>query len=315
MGRNTGIQWCDSTVNPTSGCDGCELWDAGGKRRLCYAGRLHETRLARAHPDLYAPTFTEVRHDARMMQRMNRAAAWPDLRGKRRPGKPWLDGRPRLIFVSDMADAFSRAVPFHYLAGAMDRIIGDAGRRHFWLWVTKQPARAAAFFRWWCGETGRDAPDNLMLLTSVTSPATRARIDDLLAAPVNWRGLSIEPVLAGPIDLRPWLSAPDAADGSPGRNPRVDWVLVGGASRQGAEAPVTDLDHIDDLIDQTTDANVPVFVKQLGARPVVRGLPPLTLGDSHGGDWREWPARLAVRRVPDGIAAMNPDDAQSPVHT
>lgn len=295
MGRNTAIQWCDSTVNPTSGCDGCELWDAGGKRRLCYAGHLHETRLARAHPDLYAPTFTAVRHDARMMKRMNRAAAWPDLRGKRRPGKPWLDGLPRLIFVSDMADAFSRAVPDHYLAGVMDRIISDAGRRHVWLWVTKQPARAAAFFRWWCGATGRAAPDNLMLLTSVTGPATRARIAPLLAAPVTWRGLSIEPILAGPIDLSPWLS---------GRNPRIDWVLIGGASRQGEAAPATDLDHIEDLIDQTTDANVPVFVKQLGAGPMVRGFP-LTLSDAHGGDWREWPARLAVRQVPAGIAAAS----------
>lgn len=26
MGQKTGISWCDDTINPTSGCDGCELW-------------------------------------------------------------------------------------------------------------------------------------------------------------------------------------------------------------------------------------------------------------------------------------------------
>lgn len=26
MANNTSIQWCDSTVNPIMGCDGCELW-------------------------------------------------------------------------------------------------------------------------------------------------------------------------------------------------------------------------------------------------------------------------------------------------
>ena len=26
MANKTPIQWCDSTVNPAMGCDGCELW-------------------------------------------------------------------------------------------------------------------------------------------------------------------------------------------------------------------------------------------------------------------------------------------------
>lgn len=39
MSANTTIQWCDSTVNPVQGCDGCELWAAN--RRSCYAGRIH----------------------------------------------------------------------------------------------------------------------------------------------------------------------------------------------------------------------------------------------------------------------------------
>ena len=39
MSIMTKIQWCDSTVNPTMGCDGCEIW--GSQRKSCYAGTLH----------------------------------------------------------------------------------------------------------------------------------------------------------------------------------------------------------------------------------------------------------------------------------
>ena len=59
MGSKTGIGWCDSTVNGSTGCDGCELW--GPKVRRCYAGNLHEKRLAKSLPLLYAPNFQEVR--------------------------------------------------------------------------------------------------------------------------------------------------------------------------------------------------------------------------------------------------------------
>ena len=31
MSKTTKIQWCDSTVNPTMGCDGCELWNKIGR--------------------------------------------------------------------------------------------------------------------------------------------------------------------------------------------------------------------------------------------------------------------------------------------
>ena len=43
MGRETEIGWCDSTVNPTMGCAGCELWsDAEDGEKTCYAGILHD---------------------------------------------------------------------------------------------------------------------------------------------------------------------------------------------------------------------------------------------------------------------------------
>ncbi len=54
--------------------------------------------------------------------RMAKAARWSDLTGQPRPeiksgqqtipAKPWLDGLPRLIFISDMSDALSKSVSF-----------------------------------------------------------------------------------------------------------------------------------------------------------------------------------------------------------
>lgn len=42
MAKNSGIPFCDSVVNPTMGCDGCELWNSstGGSR---YAAALPGT--------------------------------------------------------------------------------------------------------------------------------------------------------------------------------------------------------------------------------------------------------------------------------
>src|SRR4051794_31894480 len=53
MSVATKIQWCDSTCNPTMGCDGCELWNP--KVKKCYAGNLH-VRFGGSTKG-YSPTF------------------------------------------------------------------------------------------------------------------------------------------------------------------------------------------------------------------------------------------------------------------
>lgn len=89
MAVKTKIQWCDSTVNPTMGCDGCEIW--GSLRRSCYAGTLH-TRFGGVTQG-YAPTFEEV---TMVPGRMAQAASYSDLTDKSRPDKPWLLFQPSI---------------------------------------------------------------------------------------------------------------------------------------------------------------------------------------------------------------------------
>ena len=211
MSIKTKIQWCDSTVNPTMGCGGCEIWSS--QIKTCYAGTLH-TRFGGVTPG-YAPSFAEV---TLFPGRMAEAAGWSGLSGKARKDKPWLNGLPRLTFVSDMSDALSKIVTFEYLRDeVITNVTTDAGKRHDWLWLTKRPERMAKFSSWLKG-LGITWPENLWAGTSVTTQVTTSRIDSLLKVgdERTIRFLSVEPQIE-PIDLRVWL-------------PKLDWVIQGGES-------------------------------------------------------------------------------------
>jgi protein gp37 len=275
MGKTTPIEWCDSSVNPVMGCDGCELW-IPGKVEHCYAGSLHKIRAGRPG---YADQFEVPKL---FPGRMAVAAAWntsPD-----RTDKPWLHG-PRKIFISDMGDALSRDVPLEYLR---DEVIGavtsENGRRHHWLWPTKQPQRMVKL-----AEMIGGWPENLWAMTSVTSAEQLGRVRHLLRVPAKVRGVSYEPAL-GAVDFGPYLPGCDkecaecarehdhlaeairTGERPLGRVTRerphragIDWLIVGGESGPGARP--FDLEWARSVVAQCKDAGVAVFVKQLGTRP------------------------------------------------
>jgi protein gp37 len=287
----TKIEYCDSTTNGTSGCDGCELWDQ--RERVCYAGKTHP-RLR--HLEGYGKSFTEVEllpgHVA-AAARLSDLTGKPRLAGKDYPAKSWLDGLPRIIFVSDMSDALSRAVSFDYLKTEfIDIFDSPAGRRHVWLWLTKRPRRMARFSAWLAAQ-GIGWPANCCAGTSVTSRRTLGRLDALLdAADLGAvRYVSVEPQREA-LDLSPWLL-------------RLAWVIQGGESG-GRKARPFDLAWADDLRDQCRRFGVPYFLKQLGRNPVEAGAR-LVLQDGHGGDWREWPERLRVRQMLKAFRVQCPD--------
>jgi protein gp37 len=133
---------------------------------------------------------------------------------------------------------------------------------------------------------------NVWLGVSVENQAAADdRIPDLLDTPAAVRFLSCEPLLE---ELSIFNSPSDADAGAPVGlirrdvqlkphdvngpaeydalwEPGIDWVIVGGESGPGARP--CDVGWIRDIVQQCRAAGVPVFVKQLGARPVrtVRG--------------------------------------------
>jgi len=318
VGKDTPIEWCDSAANPVMGCDGCELWIPEKGIEHCYAGSLHKIRAGR-------PGYADQFDVPKMFPgRMAAAARWSDLTGQARPDKPWLDGMPRMIFVSDMGDALSRDVPFPYLQQEIiETARSEAGQRHLWLWLTKQPQRMAQRMAQLAAGVG-EWPKNLWAGTSVTSSEQTARIKHLLRVPAAVRFVSYEPAL-GPVDFSAWMwpaqwhwdarfkTAQDAlaARAYAEQKPQalvsssarfIDWIIVGGES--GTDARPFDIAWAGSTVQQCKAAGVPVFVKQLGMSPVeLRNEPAIRLAihkrDRKGGDMAEWPADLRVRELPE----------------
>ena len=310
MSKDTPIEWCDSSANPVMGCDGCELW-IPGKVEHCYAGSLHKIRAGRPG---YADKFEVPKL---FPGRMAIAANWNTT--PNRTDKPWLTG-PRKIFISDMGDALSRDVPLEYLR---DEVIGavnsEKGRRHQWLWLTKQPARMVKL-----AEMIGIWPENLWAMTSVTSGEQLGRVRQLGRVPAKVRGVSYEPAL-GPVDFRPYLPGCDkdceqcarirehmrewprgtghlpmgSASRDPPHRDGISWLIVGGESGPGARP--FDLAWARSAVQQCKDAGVAVFVKQMGSRPrcdVPGGYAEIQFRDRKGGDMSEWPEDLRVREFP-----------------
>lgn len=279
MSKGTGIQWTDDTVNPTSGCDGCELW-IPGQGGPCYAGNFHETRLSKSLPTLYDPVFTNVRT---IPGRVLKAARCMDLSGKPRAEKPWLSGLRRKIFVGDLGDIFSAAVPFEFLKDEIiDVARGDFGARHDFQLLTKQPQKVVKFAGW-LAEQGIAWPDNVWVGVSITSRASLPRIVHLQQVPARHRYLSVEPLVGDPQLTAQIIKG-------------IDWIIVGGESDQGERAArAFDPQWARDIIALGKATDTAVFVKQMGSRPVG-----LTLKDHHGGEWGEWSEDLRVRQMPFG---------------
>ena len=254
-----------------------------GRAITCYAAKLHLNKgcslvnPGRGVNSGYAPFFERV---TRFEGRVSKMAGRRDLLGVHDPDKPWLDGMPRLVFVSDMGDAFSRESDFAFLE---EEVVGPIrspeGRRHFWLWLTKRPDRMAKF-----GERIGGLPDNVCAMSTVTCPDKLFRVAQLRAVPSAIRGLSLEPLWEriSPKDLK--LKG-------------ISWVIVGGESGRRDFVRPFDLSWARELRDHCREQGVAFFLKQLGQKPVSEE-EELKLRDSHGGDWAEWPRNLRVREMP-----------------
>lgn len=168
---------------------------------------------------------------------------------------------------------------------------------------------------------------NVWLGVSAEDQATAdKRIPLLLGTPAAIRFVSAEPLL-GPVDFTridfPGLNMPptfrfDALAGGGGKTStpwKIDWVVTGGESGPGARP--CEVEWIRSIVRQCREAHVPVFVKQLGAKPALEIEPTgnfrthngqrqfemnvtlLPIRDRKGADPSEWPADIRVREMPE----------------
>jgi protein gp37 len=182
--------------------------------------------------------------------------------------------------------------------------------------LTKRPERMTGHFP---ADWGPDGYSNCWGGVSVEDQkAADARISHLLRSPWSIRFLSVEPILSL-IDLTNgnasgydwnYLTGEMWSPAHSRRMQGVDWVIVGGESGNKTgkyQARPCNLEWIRSVVRQCRPAAVPVFVKQLGSKPVLPAgghVPggaktfPLTFKDHHGGNWDEWPCDLRVREMP-----------------
>ncbi|MPZ70640.1 MAG: DUF5131 family protein [Actinobacteria bacterium] len=227
----TGIEWTDSTWNPTTGCrkvsPGCDH---------CYAATLAKR--------LKAMGSTRYQTDGPDGEGFG-LALHPD-----KIEEPLKWKRPRRVFVNSMSDLFHPGIPSSFL----DRVfeVMAACPQHQFQILTKRPTRMAREVSRLEDKFG-GVLKNVWLGTSVEDQEWAGkRVPHLLNTPAAVRFLSCEPLL-GEVDLSPWLD-PDS----------LHWVIVGGES--GPQHRPVAIEWIRAIRDQCLDAGIPFFFKQWGGR-------------------------------------------------
>lgn len=316
------IEWTDETWNPLRGCrrisPGCEH---------CYAERQA------ARPILSGPgkPYEGLVQIGKQGPRWTGATAGPD-----RLDEPLRWRKPRMIFPCSMSDLFYEGHTDEQIAAVFG--VMAACPQHTFQVLTKRAERMERWFRefmgdekWkrssWLADPRRPEHaaevrlalecwplPNVWLGVSVEDQQrAQERLPHLLRVPAAVRWVSAEPLLEE-VDLLPWLK-------SAYESTRVTWAVVGGESGHGARP--FDLAWARSVVAQCRAAHVPVFCKQLGARPVTASVDDFKfyyaregsvgadhhgpvpsridyfLRDRKGADPAEWPADLRVREWPE----------------
>lgn len=282
MADHSLIEWTDATWNPITGCSvvspGCTN---------CYAMKLAGTRLKH--------------HESRAgLTRDSKAG--PVWTGEVRLNKQWLHQpidwkKPRRIFVCAHGDLFAENVPDEWILDVFT-VMAIASQHTFQV-LTKRPDRMREFLsrpdllediyaNWYAFSGGArevyswPLPNVWIGVSAEDQQRADERIPELLDTPAAVRFVSAEPML-GPIDFTPkadqtyqilseWYG-PNGFDPTGcqprlermrGWFPKLDWIIVGGESGQGAR-PILHPDWVRSIRDQCATAGVPFFFKQWGA--------------------------------------------------
>lgn len=277
MGANTAIGWCDHTFNPWIGCSkvsaGCTH---------CYAEALMDHRWNKV-----------TWGDAGQRQATSRDYWQKPLKWNRWGWKTGRQagGRRQRVFCGSLCDVFEDRPDVFELQTRLFELIART-RNLDWLLLTKRPENVQPLIPSSWEVLGW--PDNVWLGVSVENQETASlRIPILETIPAPLRFLSVEPLLESVHPVHWGLK-------------RIGWVIVGGES--GKDARSCDVSWIRTWKTYTHAAGVPLFVKQLGSRPVetvrLRGAVirrELTLRHPKGEDPAEWPQDLRIQQIPDSV--------------
>lgn len=363
MGEYSKIQWTTHTFNPWIGCtkvsNGCKncyaevetfarvskarglpLWgkDAARHRTKTWREPLRWNREAEMYPDQCTKCGVRLSMDAQEMIGNTRCPSqYRD--GKIDPSVPPCGGEVernvrQRVFCASLCDVFEGRTDLDPWRADLWTLIEQCTELD-WMLLTKRPENIrrmvpAAWLTAW--------PAHVWIGTSTENQeAADERIPHLFEVPARVRFLSCEPLLEA-VDLKPWLSIPDAYRCGLADDPHAAWllreamaegladaarmlslVIVGGEGHGGRPCDVA---WIRSIVKQCAEARVACFVKQLGAMAhlgdcrtdegnkmdaegILRGdflgreaSARIVMKHPKGGDPSEWPADLRVREMP-----------------
>jgi protein gp37 len=335
MPENTKIQWAHHSWSPWRGCtkvsEGCAncyaaagskrnpktlgIWGPDGTRVVAAEDSWEQVRRwdrkakeagerHRVFPSLCDPFEN---WDGRMHHSNGDALA------VYRPTNGVLNVRP----YADDAGPNCRWATMSDVRASFFRLIDETPNLD-WLLLTKRPENIARMMPPCEGTVNADfnyhprCMKNVWLGTSCENQEqARKRLSELLKVPAAVHWVSAEPLLED-VDFSSWLLSDydryciDNRFGVPANASRakINWLVVGGESGHGARACA--VDWIYSIIGQCKAVGVPIFVKQIGSKPVAifdgpsgpHLRPCRRLMDSKGGDWDEWSEDLRIREFP-----------------
>jgi protein gp37 len=237
-----GIEWCDMTWNPVTGClHNCSY---------CYAAKIYK-RFKRS----FEPAF----HPEKL-------------------GEPAKTKEPQKIFVGSTTDLFGEWVPEEWIDEVFQVCFNVD--RHKYMFLTKNPAGYEKAIAFTSGEERGFEPEcwnNMWFGATITRQVDVCQAHELQSFSEGHKFLSIEPLL-GPVEINRLLKWPVCKSWGPEGNPNeygkyqwkkqalvstdwigAEWIIIGQQTGSGAIPPKPE--WVQSIIDQCRAAGVPVFVK------------------------------------------------------
>jgi protein gp37 len=247
QGKN-GIEWCDYTWNPVTGClHGCgycyaekiaKRFDGGGY------GKEMGMFIAKYKEDAFKPPYVlDTPQYVKTKDDWYRVAPYPfgfaPTFHKYRLAEPMQVKKPSKIFVVSMGDLFGDWVPDEWKYKVLEACQNVV--QHTYLFLTKNPLGLNSPYHLYFYRN-----ENFWIGTSITKISELRRAQHLIdeTAEHTNRFLSLEPLL-GDLGYMPELRG-------------YKWVIIG--QQTNPDRPPKD-DWVQSIIDQCKAAEVPVFVK------------------------------------------------------
>lgn len=257
MAENSGISWTDNTFNPWIGCTkvspACDN---------CYAETLDKKAGGERWGPRAARTRTGVKNWNRVLRWQRETAA---------------SGTTLIVFCASLADVFDnhKSIDPAWRDDLWRLIAGTPDLR--WMLLTKRPQNIARFLP---SDWGNGYANVALGASAENQEECDRRVPVLLSVPAAGRFLSMEPLL-GPVVI-------DPAPLGPGR---IDYLIAGGESGDGARA--SDVSWFRSIRDQAAAAGIGFHFKQWGEHDATGA----RVGVDAAGfalDGRTWQARLPL---------------------